>query len=51
MEHQNPRQKKQRLGSEKQPYERPKATLVPVKLEERVMQCDFSSFRVCGPNR
>lgn len=51
MEQRKSRQVKQKLSNEKQPYEAPKATVFPVKLEERVMQCNFSSYRVCGPNR
>jgi hypothetical protein len=51
MEQPDSRQEKLRLSDEKKPYEPPKATFVPAKLEERVMQCDFNSYRVCGPNR
>jgi hypothetical protein len=51
MEQKDSRQVKLRLSDEKKPYEPPKASVVPVKLEERLMQCDFSSYRVCGPNR
>jgi hypothetical protein len=36
------------FDSEKQPYEPPKATLVRVQLEERVLGCLYSSMRVCG---
>lgn len=32
----------------KQPYEPPKATVVPVKLEERVLGCNFSTIKYCG---
>jgi hypothetical protein len=34
--------------SAKQPYEPPQATLVSVRLEERVLGCNFSTFQVCG---
>jgi hypothetical protein len=33
---------------EKQPYEPPKATVVPVQLEERVLGCLFSTLKYCG---
>lgn len=53
MELQNERNKKMKkeFSGEKRPYEPPKAVLAPLKIEERLMQCNFSSFRVCGPNR
>lgn len=51
MERKDPPVEKLRLVGEKQPYEAPKATTIPVKPEERVMQCNFSTYRVCGPNR
>jgi hypothetical protein len=31
-----------------QPYEAPKATVVRVQLEERLLGCLFSSIQVCG---
>jgi hypothetical protein len=34
--------------SKKQPYEPPEATVVPVRLEERVLGCNFSTIQVCG---
>jgi len=51
MEPKDSRRKTKEFRGEKRPYEPPKAILAPVKIEERIMQCDFSSFRVCGPNR
>lgn len=48
MAEQDAQQKKERLHGEKQPYEPPKATLVPVKIEERVMGCNFSTIKNCG---
>ncbi|MFH1112690.1 MAG: hypothetical protein V1792_02100 [Pseudomonadota bacterium] len=51
MEHKDSRQKRNHSKSVKRPYEPPKATVAPVKIEERLMQCNFSSYRVCGPNR
>jgi hypothetical protein len=33
---------------EKQPYEPPKVTVVPVQLEERVLGCNFSTVKNCG---
>jgi hypothetical protein len=32
----------------KQPYEPPKAAIVPVQLEERVLGCNFSTIKYCG---
>jgi len=51
MKQQASQQKKRGLSDEKRPYEPPRANVVTVKPDERIMQCDFSSFRVCGPNR
>ncbi len=34
--------------SQKRPYESPKATVVPVQLEERVLGCNFSTVKNCG---
>lgn len=51
MEQRDSQQEKLKLSGEKRPYEPPKAIVVPVKPEERLMQCNFSSYRVCGPNR
>jgi len=48
MEAQDSQKNKQGFDSEKQPYEPPKATLVRVQLEERVLGCNFSSIRYCG---
>ncbi len=50
MEHKESQPEKLRLREQKQPYEAPKATPIPVKPEERVMQCNFSTYRSCGPN-
>jgi hypothetical protein len=33
---------------DKQPYEPPKAAIVPVQLEERVLGCNFSTIKNCG---
>ncbi len=51
MEQQDSRREKKEFSREKRPYEPPKALLAPVKIEERLMQCNFNDFRVCGPNR
>lgn len=51
MEHQDRRHKKQAIEDESRHYDPPRAIVVPVRPDERIMQCNFSSFRVCGPNR
>ena len=48
MQDQDFQEKKPGFDGEKQPYEPPKATLVRVELEERVLGCLFSSIKVCG---
>ncbi|HOI93567.1 MAG TPA: hypothetical protein PK250_02565 [Syntrophobacter fumaroxidans] len=35
-------------GARKKSYEPPKATVVQVQLEERVLGCNFSTIKVCG---
>lgn len=43
-------QKRQQPVAERQPYEPPKATFVPLKLEERLMTCDKTlSTYICSP--
>ena len=42
----NPEEKLATPKTEKLPYEAPQATFVPLKLEERLLACDFS-FAVC----
>ena len=39
----------QNLRQDKEPYEPPKATFVPIKLEERLMGCGLTSY--CGANQ
>jgi hypothetical protein len=39
---------KRGFDPEKQPYEPPKATVVPVQLEERVLGCVYSTIKYCG---
>jgi hypothetical protein len=48
MEAQDSQKNKQGFDSEKQPYEPPKATVVPVQIEERVLGCLFSTIKYCG---
>lgn len=51
MELKDSQRKSREVSIEKRSYEPPKAVLAPVRIDERLMQCDFSSYRVCGPNR
>ena len=48
MKDQDSQKNKRGCDSEKQPYEPPKATFVPVQLEERVLGCTFSTIKYCG---
>jgi hypothetical protein len=48
MEDQDAQKNHQESESEEQFYEPPKATVVRVQLEERVLGCNFSTIQVCG---
>ena len=48
MKDRDPQKNKQAFDSEKLHYEPPKATLVRVQLEERVLGCNFSTIKNCG---
>ncbi len=36
---------------QRQPYEPPKATFVPLKLEERLLTCKFGPYGGCSKDR
>lgn len=44
------RQDKDRLADQRAPYEPPKATFVPIKITERLMNCGFNMPQGCGSN-
>jgi hypothetical protein len=44
------RQDKDRLVDQRAPYEPPKATFVPIKITERLMNCGFNVPQGCGSN-
>jgi hypothetical protein len=44
------RQDKDRLVDQREPYEPPKATFVPIELSERLMGCGFNMPQGCGSN-
>jgi hypothetical protein len=43
------RQDKDRLVDQREPYEPPKATFVPIKITERLMGCGLTA-QYCGSN-
>jgi hypothetical protein len=48
MEDRDSQKNKPGFDREKKPYEAPKATVVCVQLEERVLGCNFSTIKYCG---
>jgi hypothetical protein len=48
MKDQDLQKNKRGCDRDKQPYEPPKATVVPVQLEERVLGCVYSTIKYCG---